>query len=151
MIRKAFGREVVFEQFTLNESLIFALKSISGDTENDIISYFYDLGAKLLSDSVNRKKMPQQCNRVIKTFYKDTQLHVRFEVFARFKHWRYESDNNSGEPIKVLMELTFPNDSKYLKGSDIDSMFTETGLGLNDDQVVIINKPQEKLYKCLKK
>jgi hypothetical protein len=113
-----------------------------------LVTYFYELGIKLFNDSISRKKIPQQCNRVVKTFYKNTQLQVKFEVYARIKGWNYMT--NEG-PIKLRMTLNFPNDTRTISGKDIDAMFAESALGLSDEQVVTFEKPKEKLYKCLKK
>jgi hypothetical protein len=147
MIQKVNGREVKFSAFTVNESIFFALKKISGDSENEIISYFYELGMQLFNDSISKRRIPNLCQRIVKVFYKDTELQVKFEVYARIRPW---SNSNTTDPISLTMDLTCPNIKKTLSGNAINDMFSEVGLGLGDTQVIDIKKPEEKLYKCLR-
>lgn len=150
MIAKVLDREVHLERFSINNSLIFALKSMSGDKENDIVTYFYELGIKLFNDAVSKKKVPNRVQRVIKTFYKDTQLQVKFEVSSGYLQTQGPYDTLTRH-VGLHMSLTYPNDVRTLSGKDIETMFAEAGLGLGDGQVTTVNKPEEKLYRCLRK
>ena len=148
MIAIVKDKEVTLDEFKINNSLIFALKKLSGDSENDIIKYFYELGIPLFNDVVRRKKLPSRCDRKIKTFYKDTDVQVKFEVWSSYFDSNYEWQKGK---ISLRMNISFPQDSLHIDGQKISDMLSETGLGLNDEQVTVVERPQEKLYKCLTK
>jgi hypothetical protein len=150
IIAKVLDKDVVFKQFIYNESVMYALKCISGDSENDILNYFYDLGIKLFTDSVSKKRIPRQCQRVVNLFYKETQLQVKFEVHTGYftNHYAWRESSNE---VDMTMTLSFPSITGWISGSRIVNSTAEVGLGLSDEQAITIEKPQEKLYKCLKK
>lgn len=146
MFAKVNGKEVVLEQFRMSESLIYALKSISKDSENDIVTYFYNIGLQLFNDVISRKRLPQRCDRKVKLFYKETGIQVRFDVWSS-----YFASDWDGSKVRLHMTLSSPQDMRVLTGADVANMMTEIGLGLSDNQVTTIEKPQEKTYKCLTK
>ncbi len=148
MIARVNDKPVVMGQFKFNHSLVFALKSITGDSENDIIKYFYELGIQLFNDVIRRKKLPQRCDRKVKTFYKNTNMQVKLEVWSSYFNSEYEY---AKDKVTLHMALSFPNDIRVLEGNQVSDMLSETGLGLSDEQVTLVEKPEEKLYRCLRK
>jgi hypothetical protein len=148
MITEISGIPVKLNQFKVNDTLLFALKKLSGDSENDIITHFYEIGVKLFLDCIRRKRLPQRCNRTVSIFYKDTNLHVKFDVWSGYLHdnvWHYKAS------IDLNMEIKFAQEIRHISGDAIEAMLAETGLNLSDEQVVEIEKPKNKLYKCLKR
>ena len=141
------GKNVALRRFEINKHAVYAIKKITGDKENEIVSYFYEMGMKLFNDSISRKRIPQRCMRKVLVYYKDTDLQLRFDVWSDFFRSRYSTDDNVG----LNMSLTFPNDRYTLVGKNVLAMIAESGLSLDDSQIVEIAKPEEKVYKCLKK
>lgn len=137
-------KPVVFQSFRFNESLLYAIKTISGDSENEVFSYFYNLGDKLFKDCISRAKLPKSCNRRVKIFYKDTNIQVRFDV------WSNEFESKWSDKVILYMSVSFPSTIKTIEGTSIENMLTETGLGLSDEQFLSLEKPSEEKYKCLR-
>lgn len=147
-IAKVNDKPVELELFKISNSLVFALKSISGDSENEIITYFYNIGITLLNDVLSKKKLPMRCNRSVKVMYKDTNMLVRLDVWTSFFASKYQSTN------KISLYMTANNvvtDLMRIDKQAMSNMLAETGLGLSDNPVLEINKPDEKVYKCLQK
>lgn len=139
-------RPVMFDHFNFNESLLYAIKTISGDSENEVFSYFYNIGDKLFKDCISRTKLPKSCNRKVEIFYKDTNILVRFDVWSTYFNSTFYSDDK----IHLFMSVNYPNNMRKISGSHIENMITETGLGLSDEQVLSLQKPSEEKYKCLR-
>lgn len=144
-IAEVLDKDVVFGSFYFNKSLLYAIKTVTGDSENEILSYFYNIGIKLFEDAISKKRLPQRCDRKVKLFYKNSNFQVRFEVISTFFRSKY---NNQ---IALSMYASFPQENIYISGRDFAEIIAETGLGLSDQQVVSVEKPEEKLYKCLTK
>ena len=136
-------KPVTFGQFKFNNSLMYAIKSVSGDSENEIVAYFYEMAIQLFNDCINRKTLPQRCNRTVKVFYKNTDFQVKFEVWTNYFKSSY---NNT---IHINMALGYPGDYTTIDGQKIDSTLFETSIGLTDEQVTVVKKPKEKTYRCL--
>lgn len=147
MIIKVNNIPVELNFFKVNDALLFALKTISSNSENEIITYFYEIGIKLFLDSISRKKLPQRCNRTVSVPYKDTNIQVKFDVWSS-----YFPNNNlvTKDHISLNMEMKFAQETRHIPGYIIEAMLAEVGLDLNDQQVVEVQKPTSKLYKCLK-
>ena len=138
------GKSVVFGGFRLSNNLLYILKSISRDSENDIVTYFYNMGLTLFIDVTNRKKLPLRCSRVVKVFYKNTGVCVKFEVWSSY----FKSDFS--KTIEVSMSLShIVGDWRHINRNNMDTMLSETSLGLSDEPVLRAKTPQMKLYKCL--
>jgi hypothetical protein len=150
MIAKVNDREAILKQMSVDVGLMFAIKQISGESENDIISHFYELGVKLFKDSVERKrktrKMPRTCDRTIKLLYKETKLQVKFRVYA----WLDFAGYTSGDKVNIYMFLSWPLDVKIISGLDVEQMLVESGLGFSNSPLFVVEEPEQKLYKCLK-
>jgi len=138
-------KPVVFKSFIYSESLLYALKALSGDSENDIINYFYEIGIKLFLDSISKKKRPKRTMRAIKLFYKQTNLMAKFEVHTGFYAATYDTNI-----VSLTMELKFLSDMRHISGSQLLGTLTEVNLLLSDAQIVNIEKPSENVYKCMK-
>lgn len=130
----------------ISNSLLYAVKTISGDSENEIITYFYNLGVSLFNDAISRRKLPQRCNRTVKLMYKNTSLGFKLDVWSSyFNHKWY-----SGEKIQVNITVGhIVSDWRQINSKDLNNMLSETGLGLNDEPVIDARKPISKTYKCL--
>lgn len=145
MITRVNHRDVVLESFKMNHSLMYAIKSLSGDSENQIVAYFYELGIQLFNDCISRKKLPLRCNRSIKSFYKDTKVQVKFEIWSTYFNSSYS------RTIDLRMAINYPKQNLELSGDQVTAMLEETGLGLSDAQVTVVDKPEEKFYRCQRK
>jgi len=139
------GKNVELAQFSFNKSMLYAIKTVTGDKENEILSYFYDIGIQLFQDVISKKKLPQRCDRKVKIFYKDSNFQVRFEVISTFFRSTY---NNK---IALSMYASYPQENIRIDGKDFSQAISEVGLGLSDQQVAVASKPEEKLYRCLTK
>lgn len=139
-------KPVKLAAFDINHSLLHVLKVLTGDKENDIVKYFYEIGMTLFIDSISRKNLPQRCNRTSMLFYKDTDIQVRFEVWSSY--FRSDYDNSK---VNLFMRVQHPNTMLTIKGSNVVDMITETELSLSNHQIMNVEKPEERLYKCLKK
>ena len=147
-IDKVNGKSVKLDALRISNSLMYVLKSLSGDSENDIVTYFYEMGISMFNDAVSKKRLPQRCTRKVKIFYKNTGVCVKFEVWSSY----FNSVYNSGRDINVHMSAGhIVNDWVQIRGDKIDNMLSETGLGLGDDLVVKANRPVEKKYRFQKK
>lgn len=143
-LMKVNGKSVRFGSFRLSNNLLYILKSASKDSENDIITYFYNMGLTLFTDVTNRKKLPLRCSRVVKVFYKNTGVCVKFEV------WSSYFKSNFSKAIEVSMSLShMVGDWRHINRESMDAMLSETSLGLSDEPVIRARPPQIKLYKCL--
>ena len=134
----------------INESLLFALHQISGDSENDIMTHFYNMGLELFMDSVSRKRLPQRCYRRVKIFYKNTPILVSFTVWSSY----FNIDSKlllNDKKIDLYVEATFTSSYKRVLGDQMSDMLTEVGLGIGNTSVLSADKPSEQLYKCLRK
>lgn len=147
IVAKIGERDVEFHGLSLSEPLLFALKSVSKDSENEIISYYVELGLKLFRDAISRKKLPQKVNRVTNILYKDTKIISKFEVYTSYLDSEYSISKN----IILYMKLSNVNTYIDISGSKIESMMVESGLDLNNSQVVNIEAPREKKYRCMNK
>jgi hypothetical protein len=147
MITKVKDRPVRLNHFKVNDALLFALKTISNDSENDIITHFYEIGVKLFLDSISKKRLPQRCNRTVSVPYKETNIQVKFDVWSSY----LDSDQYmTKDVISLSMEMKFAQEIRHISGDAIEAMLAEVGLNLSDQQVVEVKKPQTKLYRCLK-
>lgn len=135
---------VKLDSISFNESLLYALSRVSGDSENEITTYFYNLGMTLFNDCISRKKLPKRCNRKVKIFYKDTSLFIAFTVWSDFFASRYS------DTISIRMEVTVPQSFKRVYGRDVEDMLMETGLQIGESPIMEISAPQSEVYKCLK-
>lgn len=149
MLSDVLGKKVKLDEISINQSLVYAIKTLSGDSENEIIEFYYNLGVKLFIDCVSRKTIPQKCNRVVKLFYKNTSLNTRFEVRSTFFRSMYTG--HDPKEVKVYMDITFPNDKLILDGQKIIDSINDNTMGFTEDQCVNLEKPREKVYKCLTK
>jgi hypothetical protein len=145
VIAKVEGKDVELGQFSFNKSILYAIKTITGDKENEILSYFYDIGIQLFQDAISRKRLPQRCDRKVKIFYKNSNFQVRFEVISNY----FKSTYN--DKVILSMYASCPQDNICIDGKDFSQAISEAGLGLSDQQVAIAYKPEEKLYRCLTK
>lgn len=134
------GRPVHFKTFRVNTNLLFSLKTISGDSESEIISYFYDIGLTLLKDAINRGN--SKCQRVVKINYKEHLIQVRFEVTGFFM----SHINN----VEVNMYLNNCGECVSIGGEAIIASIVERDLGLAESNPIVVEAPPKKLFKCLK-
>jgi len=137
------GKDVELAQFIFNKNMLYVIKTITGDKENEILSYFYDIGIQLFQDVISRKSLPQRCDRKVKIYYKNSNFQVKFEVISSFFKSTY---NNK---ITLSMYASCPQENIYINGKDFSQVISEVGLGLSDQQVTVASKPKEKLYRCL--
>lgn len=142
------GNDVLFKSFTLTESLLYVIKKVSNEKENDIISYFYEMGIKLFNDCISRKTLPMRCNRTVKVFYKNTDIYVKFGVYSDY--FSRKTSFGGSRETGLYMFLDHPRDSRItIYGKDINDSITENLLDLSDEQVLKAKKPQQKKYKCM--
>jgi len=148
-VAKVNNRPVIFKSLQISNSLMYAIKAISGDSENDIVTYFYNMGISLFNDVIGKRKIPMRCNRTVKILYKNTDLCVKFDVWSTYfssKHYSYSSE------IQLTMSVAcIANDYLYINGAKMDAMLAETGLGISSVPVIEARKPEEKKYRCLEK
>ena len=135
------GRPVNFNNFRVNTNLLFSLKMISGDSESEIIAYFYDVGLILLKDAIARGN--SKCQRVVKMNYKEFLIQVRFEVNAYFMDFI--------QKVEVNMYLNNCGETVSISGDSIISSIMERDLGIAETNPIVVEAPPVKLFKCLKK
>lgn len=145
------GRDVKFQNFSVDKSLLYVIKEVSKDTETQILSYFYDIGMKLFNDVATKSKLPQRCNRTVKVFYKDTDVFVKFDVYSSFfnktRKYDYYSPNDN---ILIYMTLAYPRSAHVnISGQELENIITEKGLGLSDEEMSKADKPSQKKYRCM--
>jgi hypothetical protein len=143
------GKNVALQNCQISNNLIYAIKGISKDTENEIVSYIYTIAVELLNDALNRARLPSRVNRTVTVMYKNTDLCIKIAVWSSYLDSKYEhGSKNIGFYIQVS---PYSSDYINIKPQEIDTILAENALGLSNDQVIVAQKPKLKLYKCLKK
>lgn len=140
-------RNVNFTHMYLKENLMYVLKVITGESDNQIISHLYNLGIEAFNDAVSKKRIPQFCNRKIKVNYKNTGVCVSLNVQST---WLKDSKYSGGRDVDLWMDVGFDSTTRKVDAEAVSVMFAETGLGLADTPVFESRAPIEKKYKFQK-
>jgi hypothetical protein len=131
----------------LKENLMYVLKVVSGDSDNQIISHLYNLGIEAFNDAVSKKRIPRFCNRKIKVNYKNTGVCVSLSVQST---WLKDEHYRTGRDVDLWMDVGFDSTSRKVDAEAVSAMFAETGLGLADTPVFESRAPKEKKYRFQK-
>jgi hypothetical protein len=143
------GKNIVLKNYQISNNLLYAIKSISKDTENEIISYIYSIAVELLNDVLKRAKLPSRVNRTVTVMYKNTDLCIKIATWSSYFDQKYHfGSENMGFYIQAA---PYSIDYVSIEPQQIDTILAENALGLSNDQVIVAQKPKLKLYKCLKK
>ena len=143
------NRPIELYSFKINSGFIFALKSITNESENDIVSYFTDLGIRILNDCFSKRYPPRRCLREVVLLYKQTNMPFRLEVWTSYLS--YDGFSSKNDPARAYISVSFPKESTTIPGKEVLDMIAERGLSLCDDQLLTATKPIEKTYRFLNK
>lgn len=143
-------RAVVLNSLTISNSLLYYIKTIFGESENEIISHMYSVGIGIFNDYVEKnknRKNDRGCGRAVNVCYKDSDISFRLAVYSGSLNSRYANDN----PIKVSIHIGhIKADDLVIDGGDIENMLCESALNLTNDQLLVANKPKQKIYRFMK-